>query len=169
MNHLTAARVPEARRARLRVPPASGAAPSSARSLPRAARSWATTGRCTRSRSARSPIPSRCWPTRSPWTSRGCSRWPRAGQPEHLPGGGAGLHRRRRVREEGENVLSWLPAEGLYELREQLAERGRRFGFATEPEELWSPPAPSRACAWWPRRRSRRATWRWWSRRASSG
>ncbi len=38
--------------------------------------------------------------------------------------------------DEGENVLSWLPAEGLYGLREQLAERGRRFGFATDPEEL---------------------------------
>ena len=34
------------------------------------------------------------------------------------------------------NVLSYLPAEGLYALREQLAKRGRRFGFATEPDEI---------------------------------
>ena len=39
-------------------------------------------------------------------------------------------------REEGVNALSYLPAEGLYALREQIAKRGRRFGFATEPDEI---------------------------------
>ena len=38
--------------------------------------------------------------------------------------------------EEGGEALSYLPAEGLYALREQLAERGRRFGFADEPGEI---------------------------------
>ncbi|HEU0023824.1 MAG TPA: PLP-dependent aminotransferase family protein [Thermoleophilaceae bacterium] len=38
--------------------------------------------------------------------------------------------------EEGEGALSWLPAEGLYSLREQIAKRGRRLGFATEPDEI---------------------------------
>src|SRR5215208_1296430 len=38
--------------------------------------------------------------------------------------------------EEGPDALSWLPAEGLYQLREQLAKRGRRHGFATEAEEI---------------------------------
>ena len=31
---------------------------------------------------------------------------------------------------------SYLPAEGLYVLREQLAARGRRFGFADDPDEI---------------------------------
>ena len=38
--------------------------------------------------------------------------------------------------EEGANALSYLPAEGLYALREQLAERGRRFGFAEDASEI---------------------------------
>ena len=38
--------------------------------------------------------------------------------------------------DEGVNVLSYLPAEGLYVLREQLAKRGRRFGFAGDPDEI---------------------------------
>jgi len=38
--------------------------------------------------------------------------------------------------EEGGEALSYLPAEGLYALREQLAARGRRFGFADDPDEI---------------------------------
>ncbi len=38
--------------------------------------------------------------------------------------------------EEGGEALSYLPAEGLYALREQLAARGRRAGFAEDPDEI---------------------------------
>jgi len=38
--------------------------------------------------------------------------------------------------EEGGEAISYLPAEGLYALREQIALRGRRFGFAEEPDEI---------------------------------
>jgi DNA-binding transcriptional MocR family regulator len=38
--------------------------------------------------------------------------------------------------EEGGQALSYLPAEGLYALREQLAARGRRAGWAEDPEEI---------------------------------
>jgi DNA-binding transcriptional MocR family regulator len=38
--------------------------------------------------------------------------------------------------EEGGEALSYLSAEGLYELREQLALRGRKAGFADSPEEI---------------------------------
>jgi 2-aminoadipate transaminase len=38
--------------------------------------------------------------------------------------------------EEGGQALSYLPAEGLWELREQLAARGRVTGAATGPEEI---------------------------------
>ncbi len=38
--------------------------------------------------------------------------------------------------EAGAEALSYLPAEGLYPLREQIAQRGRRFGFASEAEEI---------------------------------
>lgn len=38
--------------------------------------------------------------------------------------------------EEGAGALSYLVAEGLWDLRERLAERGRREGFASEPEEI---------------------------------
>jgi 2-aminoadipate transaminase len=38
--------------------------------------------------------------------------------------------------EEGGGALSYLPAEGLYQLREQLALRGRQVGFAEEPDEI---------------------------------
>jgi DNA-binding transcriptional MocR family regulator len=38
--------------------------------------------------------------------------------------------------EEGGGALSYLPAEGLYAFREQLAARGRRFGFADDPDEI---------------------------------
>jgi 2-aminoadipate transaminase len=38
--------------------------------------------------------------------------------------------------EEGGKALSYLSAEGLYELREQLAMRGRAAGFAESPDEI---------------------------------
>jgi 2-aminoadipate transaminase len=38
--------------------------------------------------------------------------------------------------EEGGDALSYLPAEGLYAFREQLAARGRKFGFAEVPDEI---------------------------------
>ncbi|HEY6780965.1 MAG TPA: PLP-dependent aminotransferase family protein [Thermoleophilaceae bacterium] len=37
---------------------------------------------------------------------------------------------------EGGNALSYLPAEGLYDLREQLAIRGREHGFAADADEI---------------------------------
>src|SRR3954465_212643 len=38
--------------------------------------------------------------------------------------------------EEGGEALAYLPAEGLYSLREQLAARGRTDGFAQDPDEI---------------------------------
>src|SRR3954451_3627807 len=38
--------------------------------------------------------------------------------------------------EEGGRAIAYLPAEGLYRLREQLALRGRRVGFAQDPDEI---------------------------------
>src|SRR5829696_1230815 len=38
--------------------------------------------------------------------------------------------------EVGGNALSYLPAEGLFELREQLAARGRRYGWAEDADEI---------------------------------
>ena len=38
--------------------------------------------------------------------------------------------------EEGGEALAYLPAEGLYALREQLAARGRADGFAQDPDEI---------------------------------
>jgi DNA-binding transcriptional MocR family regulator len=38
--------------------------------------------------------------------------------------------------EEGGGALAYLPAEGLYALREQLAARGRADGFAQDPDEI---------------------------------
>jgi DNA-binding transcriptional MocR family regulator len=38
--------------------------------------------------------------------------------------------------EEGGEALSYLPAEGLYAFREQLAARGRKAGFAEDPDEI---------------------------------
>jgi DNA-binding transcriptional MocR family regulator len=38
--------------------------------------------------------------------------------------------------EVGGEAISYLPAEGLYALREQIALRGRRYGFADEAEEI---------------------------------
>ena len=39
-------------------------------------------------------------------------------------------------REVGGEALSYLPAEGLWDLREQLAARGRVHGFARDPDEI---------------------------------
>jgi DNA-binding transcriptional MocR family regulator len=36
----------------------------------------------------------------------------------------------------GADALSYLPAEGLFELREALAARGRKYGWAEDPDEL---------------------------------
>jgi DNA-binding transcriptional MocR family regulator len=38
--------------------------------------------------------------------------------------------------EEGGEALAYLPAEGLYAFREQLAARGRKYGFAEGPDEI---------------------------------
>jgi 2-aminoadipate transaminase len=38
--------------------------------------------------------------------------------------------------EEGGNALSYLPAEGLFELREQIAARGRSYGYAEDADEV---------------------------------
>jgi 2-aminoadipate transaminase len=38
--------------------------------------------------------------------------------------------------EVGGNALSYLPAEGLFELREELAARGRKYGWAQDPDEV---------------------------------
>jgi len=38
--------------------------------------------------------------------------------------------------EEGGNALSYLPAEGLFELREQIAARGRAYGYAQDGDEV---------------------------------
>jgi 2-aminoadipate transaminase len=38
--------------------------------------------------------------------------------------------------EEGGNALSYLPAQGLFDLREQIAARGRSFGYAEDADEV---------------------------------
>jgi DNA-binding transcriptional MocR family regulator len=38
--------------------------------------------------------------------------------------------------EVGGEALSYLPPEGLFELREELAARGRRYGWAEDPDEI---------------------------------
>src|SRR5918996_1424336 len=38
--------------------------------------------------------------------------------------------------EEGGNALSYLPAEGLFDLREQIASRGRTYGYAQDADEV---------------------------------
>jgi 2-aminoadipate transaminase len=38
--------------------------------------------------------------------------------------------------EEGGEAISYLPPEGLYAMREQIALRGREYGFAWEPTEI---------------------------------
>jgi DNA-binding transcriptional MocR family regulator len=39
-------------------------------------------------------------------------------------------------REEGGDALSYLPAQGLFDLREQIAARGRTFGYAEDADEV---------------------------------
>ena len=39
-------------------------------------------------------------------------------------------------RDEGGAAISYITVEGLWELREQIAERGRRHGYAWDPEEI---------------------------------
>jgi 2-aminoadipate transaminase len=38
--------------------------------------------------------------------------------------------------QEGGNALSYLPAQGLYDLREQIAARGRAYGYAQDADEV---------------------------------
>jgi DNA-binding transcriptional MocR family regulator len=38
--------------------------------------------------------------------------------------------------QEGGDALSYLPAQGLFDLREQIAERGRAFGYAEDADEV---------------------------------
>ena len=38
--------------------------------------------------------------------------------------------------EEGGEAISYLPPQGLYAMREQIALRGRTYGFASEPDEV---------------------------------
>src|ERR687892_2405769 len=38
--------------------------------------------------------------------------------------------------EEGGNALSYLPAEGLFDMREQIAARGRTYGYAEDADEV---------------------------------
>ena len=38
--------------------------------------------------------------------------------------------------EEGGNALSYLPADGLFDLREQIAARGRTYGYAEDADEV---------------------------------
>jgi 2-aminoadipate transaminase len=38
--------------------------------------------------------------------------------------------------EEGGNALSYLPAQGLFDLREQIAARGSKFGYAEDADEV---------------------------------
>jgi DNA-binding transcriptional MocR family regulator len=56
--------------------------------------------------------------------------------PEHYPVADLARISAEVFEEEGGNAISYLPAEGLFDLREQLALRGERFGFASGPEEI---------------------------------
>ena len=72
-------------------------------------------------------------------------------------------------REEGGNAISYLSAEGLYELREQVAGLRRRARLGDrrrrDHRDLGRPPGRS---TWWRARCSSRATWSSPSRRPSS-
>jgi DNA-binding transcriptional MocR family regulator len=70
--------------------------------------------------------------------------------------------------EVGDDALSYLPAEGLFQLREGLAARGRKYGWAEEPDEIVVTSGASRRSRWPRARRSSRATSPWSSRRPSS-
>src|SRR3954470_12870276 len=56
--------------------------------------------------------------------------------PEHYPVADLARITAEIFEEEGGDAISYLPAEGLFALREQLALRGERFGFASGPEEI---------------------------------
>ena len=56
--------------------------------------------------------------------------------PEHYPVADLARITAEVFEEEGGDAISYLPAEGLFSLREQLALRGQKYGFASEPEEI---------------------------------
>jgi DNA-binding transcriptional MocR family regulator len=59
--------------------------------------------------------------------------WP---SPEHYPVADLARIAGEVFEEEGGGAISYLGAEGLFTLREQLALRGERFGFASGPDEI---------------------------------
>ena len=59
--------------------------------------------------------------------------WP---SPEHYPVSDLARIAGEVFEEEGGKAISYLGAEGLFALREQLGLRGERFGFASGPEEI---------------------------------
>jgi len=59
--------------------------------------------------------------------------WP---SPDHYPVADLARIAGEVFEEEGGGAISYLSAEGLFALREQLALRGERFGFASGPEEI---------------------------------
>jgi len=59
--------------------------------------------------------------------------WP---SPEHYPVADLARIAGEVFDEEGGGAISYLGAEGLFALREQLARRGERFGFASSPDEI---------------------------------
>jgi DNA-binding transcriptional MocR family regulator len=56
--------------------------------------------------------------------------------PEHYPVADLARITADVFEEEGGKALDYLSAEGLFDLREQLALRGERYGFASGPEEI---------------------------------
>jgi DNA-binding transcriptional MocR family regulator len=56
--------------------------------------------------------------------------------PEHYPVADLARITAEVFEEEGGSALDYLSAEGLFDLREQLALRGERYGFASGPEEI---------------------------------
>jgi len=56
--------------------------------------------------------------------------------PDHYPVADLARIAAEVFEEEGGGALSYLPAEGLFSLREQLTLRGQQHGFAHDPEEI---------------------------------
>jgi 2-aminoadipate transaminase len=56
--------------------------------------------------------------------------------PDHYPVADLARITAEVFEEEGGAAISYLPAEGLFSLREQLALRGQQYGFASDPEEI---------------------------------
>jgi 2-aminoadipate transaminase len=56
--------------------------------------------------------------------------------PDHYPVADLARITAEVFEEEGGDAISYLPAEGLFSLREQLALRGQKHGFASEPDEI---------------------------------